>query len=421
MIRIHFGWFAGLVISVQDWAEIRRLSLSEGWSGRQIAAHLRVSRNTVRKALASAEPPKYRRDPRGSLVDDYDEQIRELLVAHPRMPATVIAERIGYQHSSSVLRARVAELRPHYLGVDPADRLEFAAGELAQCDLWFPEVAVPTGFGKFARLPVLVMVSAFSRFISAVMLPSRQTGDLLSGMWQIIQAWGGVPKVLLWDNETGLGRHRHLVPDVVAFAGTLAVRVKQTRPADPESKGIVERANQYLETSFLPGRSFASPADFNTQVTQWLDSVGNTRRVRHLQARPVDLLSADLAAMTALPPIAPRIGVRTRVRLPRDYYVRVAGADYSVHPSVIGRQVDVTASLSHVVARHGPRVVAQHARSWAKHVTITDPTHRHAAAEAREHFQQQPRGDDRDDAAEVELRNLADYDDLFTPGLREAS
>jgi transposase len=38
------------------------------------------------------------------------------------------------------------------------------------------------------------------------------------------------------------------------------------RPADPEAKGPVERANGYLETSFLPGRKFASPADFNTQL-----------------------------------------------------------------------------------------------------------------------------------------------------------
>lgn len=82
------------------------------------------------------------------MVDDYDARIRELLAAHPRMPATVIAERIGYQHSSSILRARVAELRPYYVGVDPADRLEFAAGELAQCDLWFPDVAVPVGLAS---------------------------------------------------------------------------------------------------------------------------------------------------------------------------------------------------------------------------------------------------------------------------------
>ncbi len=42
------------------------------------------------------------------------------------------------------------------------------------------------------------------------------------------------------------------------------------RPADPEAKGLVERANGYLETSFLPGRRFANPADFNAQLAAWL-------------------------------------------------------------------------------------------------------------------------------------------------------
>jgi transposase len=36
------------------------------------------------------------------------------------------------------------------------------------------------------------------------------------------------------------------------------------RPADPEAKGLVERLHDYLERSFLPGRTFSSPADFNT-------------------------------------------------------------------------------------------------------------------------------------------------------------
>lgn len=58
------------------------------------------------------------------------------------------------------------------------------------------------------------------------------------------------------------------------------------RPRDPESKGVVERHNGYLETSFLPGRRFSSPADFNEQFTDWLwrranrriDWNGNSRR-----------------------------------------------------------------------------------------------------------------------------------------------
>ena len=72
-------------------------------------------------------------------------------------------------------------------------------------------------------------------------------------------------------------------------------------PRDPKFKGMTERNNGFLETSFLPGRSFVSPADFNTQLSQWLPRA-NERTIRSLGARPVDVLDRDLQAMTVLPP-----------------------------------------------------------------------------------------------------------------------
>ncbi len=145
-------------------------------------------------------------------------------------------------------------------------------------------------------LPVLVMVAAFSRFIAAVMLPSRQTMDLVAGMWQLLsQNFTAAPHELWWDNEAGIGRRGRLTEPVTALMGTLGgSRLVQLKPYDPESKGMVERANRYLETSFLSGRSFASPADFNDQLAQWLP-VANARRVRVLDGRPIDFLDADRA------------------------------------------------------------------------------------------------------------------------------
>jgi len=50
-----------------------------------------------------------------------------------------------------------------------------------------------------------------------------------------------VPRRLIWDNEPGIGRKGRLAQGVAAFAGTLATKVVQFGPYDPESKGIVER------------------------------------------------------------------------------------------------------------------------------------------------------------------------------------
>jgi transposase len=104
---------------VEDWAEIRRLHRSEGMAIKAITRRLWVSRNAVRRALASESPPRYSRPSKGSVVDAVEPQIRELLHKTPTMPATVIAERIGWEHGLTVLKERVRELRPYYLPPDP--------------------------------------------------------------------------------------------------------------------------------------------------------------------------------------------------------------------------------------------------------------------------------------------------------------
>jgi transposase len=401
------------VLKVEDWAEIRRLRRGEQMPIKAIARHLGISKNTVKRALASDEPPRYSRAPRGSAVDAFEPAIRELLAAWPLMPATVIAERVGWQRGMSVLRDRVRELRPAFVPADPVSRTAYQPGELAQCDLWFPPARVPLGWGQCGQPPVLVMVSGYSRVIAARMIPSRQAGDLIDGHWQLLSGWRACPRLLVWDGESAVGRNQGgksvLTSDFAALAGLLGVRVRICRPADPEAKGLVERANGYLETSFLPGRVFASPADFNAQLAEWLERA-NRRWHRRLEARPSDRWDADLAQMVALPPVSPPAWWRMQARIGRDHYVRVGTCDYSVHPQAIGRTVTVTVTAGQVSAVAGTAVVARHDRCWARHQTITDPGHAAAAAVMRGRAQAAAPAPQH---VEVEARDLATYDRVF--------
>jgi hypothetical protein len=306
-------------------------------------------------------------------------------------------------------------LRPELVPQDPADRLQYSPGDQVQCDLWFPPASIPLPDGRASTAPVLVMVASFSRTICAVMIPTRTTPDLLAGMWLLLHdQLGAIPKRLVWDNEAGIGRRNKLAEGVTGFVGTLGTKIVQLKPFDPESKGIVERANQYLETSFLPGRLFASPADFNQQLAGWLPKA-NTRFVRHLQARPVDLLAQDRAGMGSLPPIVPSFGFRPPARLPRDYYVSVFGNDYSVDPVAIGRMVTIHANLARVRVEFDGRWVADHERVWGSGQTITDPAHVASAARLRTAFQT-PRPITTDEGLQ---RDLGDYDTAFGVSFRE--
>ncbi len=401
---------------MEDWAEIRRLHKAEGMPIKAIVRRLGVARNTVRAALASDEPPAYRRAPRGSLVDAVEPEIRKWLREDAKMPATVIAERIGWEYSITILKDRVRQIRPEYAGVDPADRIVHQPGQAAQMDLWFPEPRIPVGFGQAAMLPVLVMTLTFSKFLAAVMLPSRQGGDLTAGMWQLIAQVGAVSKTLVWDRESAIGGKGKVTQLAAAFAGTLATRVVLAPPADPEFKGMTERNNGFFETSFLPGRRFVSPADFNSQLQDWLPRA-NARTVRSLGGRPIDVLDRDLAAMTALPPHPPTTGLQARVRLGRDYYVRVDGNDYSVDPRMIGRLVDVTATLTRVIVVCDGTAVADHERSWATGGVVTDPAHVVIAKGLRSQYSAAKRDRARAELASPErrvmFRDPGVYDDLF--------
>jgi len=407
------------VLDVENWAEIRRLHRAEGLPIRQIARVMGVSRNTVRAALASGGPPRYARPRAGSIVDAAEPRIRELLVAYPAMPETVIAERIGWERSIRVLSGRVAELRPAYLPPDPASRTAYAAGEIAQCDFWFPDIALPVGFGQVrtaTRLPVLTMVTGYSRWLSAMLIPSRQAEDLFAGWWRLIAALGAVPRALVWDGEGAIGRWRagrpELTGDCQAFRGTLGTRVIICKPADPEAQGLVERFHDYLERSFLPGRDFAGPADFNAQLGRWL-AVANTRIRRALGCPAAERIAADKQAMLTLPPVAPVTGWRSFTRLARDHYIRLDSNDYSVHPAVIGRRIEVTADLDRVKVACEGRVVAGHERAWARHQTLSDPEHVEAAQLLRREriaIIRPPR------ETEVQIRCLADYDTALGTG-----
>ncbi len=389
---------------------------SEGKSSkREIARIVGVSRGTVDRALAADRAPTYSRAPSGSSFDDYAARVRALLTTTPTMPATVLAERVGWSGAASLFRAKVAAIRSEYLPPDPADRLMHEPGFQVQCDLWFPHEALPLGHGQQDTPPVLVMTSSFSGFIQARMLPSRSTPDLLGGMWCLLREAEAVPSRLLWDNESGIGK-RKLTDPAASFAGTLGTEIKLLPPADPESKGGVERMNRFFRQGFMPGRRFTSPHDFNLQLGDWLPRA-NARWSRSRRDRPSELIRFDRAKMRPLPPVFPDTVFRNTVRLPRDYYVRAFSNDYSVDPTMIGRIVDVTADLETVTVSHDGVSIASHPRAWARHLTLTDPDHVARAAVLRKQFQTIRAR--RPVLEAVETRDLASYDELFGVDLVE--
>ena len=119
--------------------------------------------------------------------------------------------------------------------------------------------------GTTALLPVLVITCAYSRFILAVMIPTRSTADLLLGMWELLQQLGRVPRRLIWDNESGIGRGKRHAEGVGAFTGTLA-----TTGTDPSSANGTHLASDVdPPTSCTTGRVGRSQRAVCSNRTAW--------------------------------------------------------------------------------------------------------------------------------------------------------
>jgi hypothetical protein len=208
-----------------------------------------------------------------------------------------------------------------------------------------------------------------------------------------------VPRKGVYDNQAALvSRHNgqpKLTEPFQRFRGTLGMGVVICKPGDPEAKGLVERAIRYLETSFLPGRRFSGPRDFNAQLAGWLRRANNGMHST-LRCRPSDRIAEDRAAMMPLPPVLPDPAWRESKRLGRDHWVRVGTCDYSVHPRAIGRRVEVRMDLEEVVVTPVPEhsVGGAQQRQPPLHLRTLDRYAIRAGRELRSHLEpSRPRPD----------------------------
>jgi hypothetical protein len=109
----------------------------------------------------------------------------------------------------------------------------------------------------------------------------------LYGIGRCLAELGALPETLVWDREGALhaGDGRPSEP-FAAFCGELRVGWRFLEPRDPQSKGVVERLQGYLETSFEPGRLFAGPSTSRSSSTAGSVSAPTCASTAHSAAGP---------------------------------------------------------------------------------------------------------------------------------------
>lgn len=372
------------MISPQVVAEIRRLYTVEGWRRQTIARHLGIHHGTVKRALDRAGLLAVKERKRvASMLDPYEDFVRETFQRYPDLPATELYEMVrrrGYPGGPDYFRHRIRALglRPRK-SPEAFLRLRTLPGEQAQVDWgFFGEREVQ---GGRRRVCAFVMVLSYSRLFYLRFFYDARLPSFLAAHAGAFEFFGGVPRTILYDNlkSAVLERRASAVrfhPRLLDIADHYGFDPKPVAPRRGNEKGRVERAIRYLRTSFFPLRKTWSLERLNPEARRWCRGASATRPWPQDRRRTVEQAYGE-----ERPHLLPLPGdtfpchetIETRAR--RSPYVRFDANLYSVPHDRIQRSLILLAEVDRVRIFDREELIAEHPRCWDKQQTIENPKH----------------------------------------------
>lgn len=375
------------MITKETRGRILRLRLAELWTIGAIARELGIHHGTVRRALMGTEQAgseggeEALRKASPSLIDPYIPFILETLLKHPTLRASrlyAMCGTRGYSGRPDHFRHCIAQIRPRP-AAEAFLRLRTLPGEQAQCD-WAHFGTLQVG-RACRKLYAFVMVLAWSRKVFLRFGFDIGMAGFVRGHVEAFTAFGGVPRVVLYDNLKSavlerVGDTIVFHPQLLAIAGAYHYEPRPVGIRKGNEKGRVERAIQYIRHAFFAARTFSDLDDLNAQADAWCEHEAQTRKC------PGDFtLSVHKAfelegpALLALPADRFADHERQAVRVGKQPYVRFDLNDYSVPHALVQRQLVVFATTSTVQVTDGLKVFAEHHRSYDRGKQIEDPRH----------------------------------------------
>jgi len=372
---------------MEQWAEIRRRVLTDEISQREACRQYAIHWLTLKKILAHAEPPGYRRSrpPRRPKIDPVVPVIRAILDADRSAPkkqrhtAHRIWQRLrdehaftgGYTIVKNAVREMTAARQEVFLP------LAHPPGE-AQVDFGFAEVVVR---GVPAQVAVFVMSLPHADAVYCQAFPRECTEVFLEGHARAFAFFGGVPRRIAYDNaKTAVAkilgsRSRQVTREFHRLQSHYLFAPHFCLVRRPNEKGHVERLVDYARSNFLvPVPAVESLADLNDHLADRCRR-DQDRSTRGKPGTVATLLADDRAAFLPLPPRPFEARRVTQATADGRSLVRFDTNSYSVPTRYARRRLTVVATVDEVRVVHEDRLVARHPRCWGRGQHRFDPVH----------------------------------------------
>jgi transposase len=351
-------------------SEIRnsvRVLKAQGYSLREISRLLKLSRNTVRRILrgqdrdAAASSPGDARTL--SQLEDAFRRARGNVVRVQQLLADENELEVSYSTLTRWIREAGLRSSPRRSG-----EYWHAPGAEAQHDTSPHRVVIA---GKPVTAQCAGLVLAYSRRLYVHYYPKFTRFEAKHFLLEAARFMDGTCPLCVIDNTSvivadGTGADAIIAPEMLAFARTLGFRFQAHAVGHADRKGRIERPFFYVETNFLPARSFSSFDDLNRQVLAWCRDIANQKPKRALGMSPEAAYLIEKPYLQPLPEVLPPV-YDTLERVVDLYgYVSVDSNRYSVPERFVGQSVCVYKYPADVriyrrsveIARH-PRLIDQ--------------------------------------------------------------
>jgi transposase len=377
------------MISVEKREKIRRAYFIEHKSIRQIAKELRHSRETVKKAIESAEPEGYTlKKPRSApVLGPYKSRIDELLTESERMPRkqrytghklyqAIKAE--GYCGAASTVRGYIARRRKEKKRPKVYMPLEFDPGMDGQVD-WGEAVVVIAG--KQITVQLFVMRLCYSRRLFVMAFPTQKQEAFLEGHVQAFHHFQGVPHRIAYDNLKAAvkrvleGRNRQEQESFIVFRSNYLFESRFCTPGQGNEKGRVEDGVGFARRNFLvPIPEVDSFEELNAHLLAAC-LADDERRVDRQPVTIGEAWEMEKPHLLTLPEKDLPCCITKTVTLNGFCQVEFETNRYSVPYDDRRRKLVLKAYPFRVDILYLDDVIASHPRCYAKKQDVLDPLH----------------------------------------------
>ena len=364
----------------------------DGWSKRGLAAHFKMSRNTVRRILGKHKSQRETGHcalpaagiPRKSKLDAHMPLIEKLLEKYPNITGQRLFEELkedGYTGKITIVRQRLANLRPAPKR-EPVIRFETRPGEQGQMD-WSPYTINFTGEGKKTVL-CFSYILGYSRRQYIDFTLDRKFFTLIRRHQDAFNHFGGVPEHCLYDGEKTIllrweGGRPVYNPAFISFITHYRCKPVGCRPGRPQTKGKVESQFRYIERSLLNARSFTDLADLRKQARWWMLNRSDLHVHGTTGRPPIELFLEEEKASLQPLPVHPYDTAEVVLRVCRyDGLIEFDDNYYSVPFEYIADILAIKAT-EHEVALYSPelKLITRHERlPKGMGKTVENPEHR---------------------------------------------